>query len=52
MQSFDDVVDLINQMIHKPDLLKKTSEGALDLAEKFDWKRIIKAWEYEIDNLR
>ena len=52
INSFDDVIDLINQMIHKPDLLKKTSEGALDLAEKFDWKRIIKAWEYEIDNLR
>ena len=52
VDAFDDVIDVINQMINHPDLLKKTSEGALELAENFDWKRIIKTWEYEIDHLR
>jgi len=50
--SFNDVTNKINQIINNPNLLQNNSEGALDLAKKFDWKNLIRNWEYEIDNLR
>ena len=52
VNSFNDVIDKINQIINNPNLLQKNSEGALNLSEKFDWKKIIKDWEEVIDNLR
>ena len=52
VNSFNDVIDKINQIINNPNLLQKNSEGALNLSEKFDWKHLIKNWEYEIENLR
>ena len=52
INSFNDVIDKINQIINNPNLLQKNSEGALNLSEKFDWKKIIKDWEEVIDNLR
>ena len=51
VNSFNDVIDKINQIINSPNLLQKNSEGALNLAEKFDWKHLIKNWEEVIDNL-
>ena len=52
VNSFNDVIDKTNQIINNPDLLQKNSEGALNLAEKFDWKKLIKNWEKVIENLK
>ena len=51
VNSFNDVIEKINQLIDSPDLLQKNSEGAYRLSEKFEWKNLIKNWEEEIDNL-
>ena len=52
INSFNDVIDKTNQIINNPDLLQKNSEGALNLAEKFDWNNLIKSWEKVIENLK
>ena len=52
VSSFNDVIDKTIQIINNPDLLQKNSEGALNLAEKFDWKNLIKNWEKVIENLK
>ena len=51
VNSFNDVIEKINQLISTPDLLQKNAEGALNLSENFDWKNLIKNWEEVIDNL-
>jgi len=51
LNSFDDVIKKINQLIDNPELLQKNSEGSLSMSEKFEWKNLIKNWEEVIDNL-
>ena len=53
VNSFNDVIKKINQLIDNHDLLQKNSEGACRLVRKvMIGKNLIKDWEYEIDNLR
>ena len=47
----EEVKNIINRVLDNPKLLKNTSKNAVRLAEKFDWKNIIKNWERVIQNL-
>ena len=52
VSTFEEVKSIIDNLIENPDLLIRNSENVLELAEKFDWKIIIKSWEKVIDNLK
>jgi glycosyltransferase involved in cell wall biosynthesis len=52
VSSFEEVKSTIDNLIENPELLRHNSENVLELAEKFDWKIIIKSWEKVIDNLK
>ena len=52
VSTFEEVKNTIDSLINNPELLIKNSEKVLELAEKFDWKIIIKSWEKVIDNLK
>ena len=52
ISDFNQAIDVINNLIREPELLKRTSHNALELANKFDWKLRIKDWEKVIDNLK
>ena len=52
VSTFTAVISIIDNLIENPDLLIRNSENVLELAEKFDWKIIIKSWEKVIDNLK
>ena len=52
VSNFEEVKSVIDNLIENPDLLIHNSENVLELAEKFDWKIIIKSWEKVIDNLK
>ena len=52
VSNFEEVKSVIDNLIENPDLLRHNSENVLELAEKFDWKIIIKSWEKVIDNLK
>ena len=52
VSTFEEVTSTINNLIENPELLIRNSENVLELAEKFDWKIIIKSWEKVIDNLK
>ena len=52
VDTIDQVMNKINELINNPELLKKNSEGAYLFSVNYDWKKIIKDWECEIDNLR
>ena len=47
----DDVKTIINGLRDNPKLLRITSEGAVKLAQRFDWKNVIKDWEVVINEL-
>lgn len=48
---FNEVKRIINELLDNSKLLQITSENAVKLAQKFDWKNVIKAWEVVINNL-
>ena len=52
VSTFEEVKSTIDNLIENPELLIRNSENVLELAEKFDWKIIIKSWEKVIDNLK
>ena len=52
VSNFEEVKSTIDNLIENPELLIRNSENVLELAEKFDWKIIIKSWEKVIDNLK
>ena len=52
VSTFEEVKSTIDNLIENPELLRRNSENVLELAEKFDWKIIIKSWEKVIDNLK
>ena len=49
--NFVEVVDIINRILDNPKILENASKNAVRLADKFDWKNIIKDWERIIKNL-
>jgi glycosyltransferase involved in cell wall biosynthesis len=52
VSNFEEVKNTIDNLIKNPEILIRNSENVLELAEKFDWKIIIKSWEKVIDNLK
>ena len=52
VSDFKQVVNLINELLTSPELLKKNSEGSLQIADRFNWKEVIKSWEKVIDDLK
>lgn len=48
VSEFNDVVNLINNLLSCPNLLQSTSKNTSKLAYAFDWRKIILKWEKEI----
>ena len=42
---------VIDRLMASPDILKEASENAIKLANKFDWKFVIRRWEEVIEDL-
>ena len=51
VNDFNEVRDIVNELLNDSKLLQNTSEYTLILAKKFDWKNIINDWEKVIVNL-
>jgi glycosyltransferase involved in cell wall biosynthesis len=51
VSSFDEVVELINEILANPILLQKASKETKNLAQRFDWKDVIHDWEEIIIDL-
>ena len=51
VNDFNEVRDIVNELLNDSKLLQNTSEYTVILAKKFDWKNIIKDWEKVIVNL-
>ncbi len=51
VKSFDDVKEVISDLYNRPALLKEISLNTKELSADYNWKTIIKDWEYEIINL-
>ena len=48
---FNEVKSIINELLNDSVSLQKSSENAVKLAKRFDWKNIIFDWEKVIVNL-
>ena len=51
INDFEQVREVVRQLITDPVLLNYVSNNALKLAERYDWRNVIKDWEYVIDKL-
>jgi glycosyltransferase involved in cell wall biosynthesis len=51
VNDFSEVKGIVEELLNNTELLKFTSENAIELANDFDWKNIIKDWEKVITNL-
>ena len=51
VSNFNEVIDVLHELIKRPDFLERNSQNVLELADKFDWKIVIKDWEKVIDNI-
>lgn len=51
VNTLDDMLETIQSLIDKPELLQLNSKNAIVLAKQFDWKVVIKQWEVEISKL-
>jgi glycosyltransferase involved in cell wall biosynthesis len=51
VNDFNDVKSIVNELLNDSILLQNTSEGAIKLAHRFDWKNIIYDWEKVIIDL-
>ena len=51
VNDISEVKAVINTLIERPSVLKEASSNAVKLAEKFNWRLMIKSWEKEIEDL-
>ena len=51
VKTIEEMIQIIKELKSKPKLLELNSNNARNMAEKFNWHRIIKEWEKEITNL-
>ena len=49
--NFNDVIEIVNILLSKENLLKSCSRESISLASKFSWETRIKEWESEINNI-
>ena len=52
VSDFSQVVNVINELLECPELLQKISKRSLEIADRFNWSKVIKDWEKVIDDLR
>jgi glycosyltransferase involved in cell wall biosynthesis len=52
VNNFNEVKSIVNELLNDSMLLQNTSEGAVKLAQKFDWRNIILDWEKVIVDLQ
>lgn len=52
VNDFNEVKSIVNELLNDSILLQNTSEGAVKLAQKFDWRNIILDWEKVIVDLQ
>jgi len=48
VDNYDELEAILEELVHNEQLLYEVSKNAIKLAEKFDWKNVIKEWEEEI----
>lgn len=51
VDTFDEIREVIEELLADPTLLKITSKNAIDMAKRFDWKILVKKWEEEIKDI-
>lgn len=51
VNTLDEAKSVIENLVANPDKIKELSKNAVELGRRFDWKNVIKDWEYEIDKL-
>lgn len=51
VDSFDEIVSVITDLKEHPEKLPTLSASAIELAESFDWSKLVKDWERAINNL-
>ncbi|WP_353661123.1 glycosyltransferase family 4 protein [Hydrogenimonas sp. SS33] len=51
VDTLDEMENTVRELADNPELLKKTSKNAVELAKRFDWKVVIKDWENVIEEL-
>ena len=51
VSSFNQVEELVNELLDNPVLLHEVSKNTQELAHRFDWKKIINDWEKVIEDL-
>ena len=52
VSDFSDVKNIVNHLLQNPNIFHDSSVKVYQLAEKFNWKHLIKNWERVIENLR
>ena len=52
VDTLDEMKKVVQELIDNPELLQKVSKNAIEMAKRFDWKKIIKEWEEEIVKLK
>jgi glycosyltransferase involved in cell wall biosynthesis len=48
VDTFDEMLETIVELLNNDKLLQTTSRNAIDMAKHFDWKVLVKEWENEI----
>ena len=51
INTLEEAKTIIEDLVANPDKVKELSKNAVELGRRFDWKNVIKDWEYEIDKL-
>ena len=51
VDTVDEMKEIIQKFVDKPEALQQCSQNAIIMAKKFDWKVLIKDWEEEIVSL-
>ena len=51
VSTFNQIEELVNELLENPTLLQQVSNNAQELAHRFDWKNIINDWENVIIDL-
>nr|WP_321226770.1 glycosyltransferase family 4 protein [uncultured Psychroserpens sp.] len=48
VETLQQMIETMQELIEKPELLQLNSKNAIELAKQFDWKIVIKQWEQEV----
>jgi len=51
VKTLDEMAGVVQRLLDEPELLQKVSEGAWAMAQRFDWKVLVKDWEREIEKI-